>query len=156
MHPGSRITAREYRALAEFRYQLRRFLHFSEESARSFGIEPAQHQCLLATMALSADGGPTIGDLAGRLLLRHHSVVGLVDRLEERGLVERARGNSDRRQVRVRITGAGEDVLRKLSVHHRDELRSTGPALVQALGDLLRDRDYLSEGNHESESQSGP
>jgi len=129
------VNASGYQALAEFRYQIRRFLHFSEEAARRAGLEPAQHQLLLAVKAHT--GKPTVGELAERLQLRHHSVVGLVDRLAECGLVRRERGRDDRRQVCVQLTREGGAVLRKLSLEHRDELESAGPALVAALEKIL-------------------
>lgn len=125
------MTAADYQALAEFRYQIRRFLHFSEQAARRAGLEPTQHQVLLAVKG--HPGEPTVGDLAERLQLRHHSVVGLLDRLEEHSLVRRSRGHGDRRQVRVGLTRRGEAVLRKLSLDHRAELQSAERALVGAL-----------------------
>lgn len=130
-HFTADLTAADYQALAEFRYQIRRFLHFSEEASRRAGLEPAQHQLLLAVKAFT--GEPTVGDLAERLQLRHHSVVGLIDRLAECGLVRRARAETDRRQVRIRLTRKGETVLRKLSLEHRAELGSAGKALADAL-----------------------
>ncbi|MCL4402037.1 MAG: MarR family transcriptional regulator [Acidobacteria bacterium] len=129
------LSQEEYWALAEFRYRLRTFLRFSEDAARALGLEPSQHQLLLAAKVLR---DPTIGTLAERLHLRHHSVVGLVDRLVERGLVVRQRAESDRRQVRVFLTPQGEQILLQLSLHHRDELRRTGPNLVAALQAVLQ------------------
>jgi len=125
------LTAADYQALAEFRYQIRRFLHFSEEAARRAGLEPAQHQLLLAVKA--CEGEPVIGWLAERLQLRHHSVVGLIDRLEEGGFVRRDRGMEDRRQVRIHLTRKGETVLGKLSVEHHNELGARGRDLAAAL-----------------------
>jgi DNA-binding MarR family transcriptional regulator len=129
------LSAADYRALAEFRYQIRRFLRFSEEAARQAGLEPAQHQLLLAVKAYT--GEPAVGDLAERLQLRHHSVVGLIDRLAEGGLVRRNRAENDRRQVRVRLTLKGETVLRNLSLEHRAELGAAGSALAAALEAIL-------------------
>jgi DNA-binding MarR family transcriptional regulator len=123
----------DYRALSEFRYQIRRFLHFSEEAARGEGLEPQQHQILLAVRALGDRQGPTIGELADHLFIRHHSAVGLVDRLAQHGLVERVRDDDDRRQVRVLLTAEGAARLRRLSAIHREELRTSGPRLVKAL-----------------------
>jgi len=133
----------DYQALAEFRYQIRRFLRFSEEAARRAGLEPAQHQLLLAVKAHAAP--PTVGELAERLQLRHHSVVGLVDRLVECGMVRRDRAGSDRRQVRVRLTRQGGTVLRKLSLQHRNELESAGANLVAALEAILARPDRTHE-----------
>jgi DNA-binding MarR family transcriptional regulator len=131
------LTPDDYCALGEFRYRIRRFLHFSEDAARQEGLEPQQHQLLLAVRSLERSEGPTIGELAEHLLIRHHSAVGLVDRMEERGLIERVRGPEDRRQVRVRLTAHGQEKLKQLSVIHREELRTSGPALVDALNELL-------------------
>jgi DNA-binding MarR family transcriptional regulator len=133
------ITAADYRALAELRHQLRRFLHFSERVAREAGLTPQQHQALLALRGLPPGCQPTVQALAERLQVRHHSAVELVDRLVERGLVRRSRGEQDRRQVFVVLTPEGDRLLRLLSLHHRAELRSAGPALVRALGALLDD-----------------
>ncbi|SPF45037.1 Transcriptional regulator, MarR family [Candidatus Sulfopaludibacter sp. SbA4] len=131
------LTAADYRSLGAFRYQIRRFLHFSEEAAKAEGLEPQQHQMLLAVRALDEPEGPTVGSLAEHLIIRHHSAVGLIDRLAERGLVERTRGQEDRRQVRVRLTAEGEGKLRRLSTAHREELRTSGRMLVETLGGLL-------------------
>ena len=132
------MEATDYQALAEFRYQIRRFLRFSEQAARRAGLEPAQHQLLLAVKAHG--GRPTVGELAERLQLRHHSVVGLVDRLAEAGAVRRGRPNGDRRQVRIALTRQGSQVLRRLSLEHRAELESAGTALVSALESILASR----------------
>jgi DNA-binding MarR family transcriptional regulator len=135
-----RLSRSDYRALSRFRYQIRRFLHFSEEAARAEGLEPQQHQMLLTIEGSDEDCGPTVGCLAEHLLIRHHSAVGLLDRLEERGLVERVRDGDDRRQVRVRITGAGSEKLHRLARQHRDELRKSEPELVEALRAVVEQR----------------
>jgi DNA-binding MarR family transcriptional regulator len=133
------VTGADYRALHEFRHQIRYFLHGSEEAARAEGLEPQQHQMLLAIRAMEEPGGPTVGKLADQLIVRHHSAVGLIDRLVERGMVERVRvDEGDRRQVRVRLTGAGEEKLERLSSVHRAELAGSGPLLVYSLWALLR------------------
>jgi DNA-binding MarR family transcriptional regulator len=129
------LSTADYQALAEFRYQIRRFLRFSEQAARRAGLEPAQHQLLLAVKASA--GEPTVGELAERLQLRHHSVVGLIDRLAEGGLVRRSRASGDRRQVRIRLTAKGEAVLGKLSLEHRSELGGAGSALAVSLRAIL-------------------
>ncbi|MFB3827164.1 MAG: MarR family winged helix-turn-helix transcriptional regulator [Bryobacteraceae bacterium] len=134
------FTAEEYRDLAEFRYRLRRFLRFSETAARAHGLEVTQHQLLLAVKALER---PTVGELAERVQLRHHSVVGLLDRLAARGLLRRARGEPDRRKVMIELTEAGEEVLRRLAPLHREELRKAAAELVRALKAVLGRRAEL-------------
>ena len=135
------LSSAEYLALGQFRHQIRRFLHFSEQAAKDEGLEPQQHQLLLAIRASDDPQGPTIGQLADLLLVRHHSAVGLIDRLAERGLARRAKDAGDNRQVRVRLTAQGAAKLQRLSSVHRDELRRTGPLLVSALGALLERRE---------------
>lgn len=134
---GEELPDNDYSALSEFRYAIRRFLHFSEEAARAAGLEPQQHQLLLAVKGLSLCGSPTIRDIAERLQLRHHSTVELLDRMAEHGLIERTRDTVDQRRVLISLTPAGEDILNKLSLLHRTELRSSGPALVEALNALI-------------------
>ena len=129
-------TPIDYQALAELRYQIRKFLRFSEEASRATGIEPQQHQLLLALKGLPREVKPTIGALAERLQLQHHSAVELVDRSAQRNLVRRVRSTSDQRQVFIRLTAKGERILRDLSMHHRDILREAGPALVEVLNTL--------------------
>lgn len=133
------VKDKDYQSLAEFRHQIRRFLHFSEQAARLAGLEPQQHQLLLALRGLAASGKPaSIGALAELLQIQHHSAVELVDRLADRGLVTRSRAPSDRRQVLIGLTPRGEAELEKLAVCHLDELQKNGPALVAALETLIR------------------
>ena len=127
----------DYQALAEFRYQLRCFLAFSEQAARAMGLEPQQHQLLLALKGLSGHGEVTIGDLAERLKIQHHSAVELVNRMRERDLIQRERDKKDQRRVLITLTPHGEEVLRRLSLLHRTELCSTGPVLVQILQAII-------------------
>lgn len=127
----------DYEALAEFRYHIRKFMRFSESAARAAGIEPQQHQLLLAVKGLPPDVEPTIGEIAQRLHVVHHSAVELVDRLEEQGLVQRRRSSVDRRRVLLSLSPKGERILRELSVHHRRELAASGPELSSALRKLL-------------------
>jgi len=131
------LSQTDYRSLAEFRYRVRQFLHFSEGAARDAGINPAQHQLLLALRGIPAGTAPSVGNLAKRLMLRHHSAVELIDRLEHRGFVRRAPSGFDRRQVLIEITAAGERVLERLSLIHRAELRSAGASLMRALRLLI-------------------
>jgi len=123
------LTSEDYENLLAFRASLRRFLHWSETQARTAGLTPAQHQLLLAVKGHPAAPGPTIGDLAGYLMLRHHSAVELVDRAEAAGLVERAGDDTDGRVTRVRLTAEGEARLTRLAPAHLDELRNLAPVL---------------------------
>jgi DNA-binding MarR family transcriptional regulator len=133
------LSTTEYQALAEFRYQLRNFLAFSEQAARTVGLEPQQHQLLLMLKGLPTHDKVTIGNLAERLKIRHHSMVELVDRVAEENLVQRRRDKQDQRRVLVTLTSHGNDVLRKLSMLHHMELCLTGPALVGALRAIISD-----------------
>ena len=131
------ISMSEYQALAEFRYQLRRFLRFSEEAARTVGLEPRQHQLLLALKGLPEGRAATIGELAERLQIQHHSAVELINRMVERDLLERSRDENDQRRVNISLTKNGSEVLRRLSLLTQKELRTSGPALVRSLIDII-------------------
>lgn len=131
------LTLRDFESLAEFRHQIRRFLRFSERAARNAGLEPRQHQLLLALKGLPQEVRPKIAEVAERLQIQHHSAVELVNRLEAGGFVKRERGLQDRREVHLQLTAKGEKVLRELSLHHRAELRSQGPALLDSLQHLI-------------------
>jgi len=122
----------DYAALSNFRYEIRRFLNFSENAARAAGIEPQQHQALLALKGLPEALPATVGALAERLQIRHNSAVGLSHRLEAKGLIKRTRNDSDAREVLLRITPKGERLLERLSLVHREELRSAGIRLIEA------------------------
>ena len=121
------------RELAEFRYQLRQFLHFSEEAAAGRGLPAQQHQLLLQIAGAREGVVTTVSYLAERLGLRHHSVVELSKRCEEAGLVERRHDVADRRFVLLRVTAEGQRVLRALSEHHARELDDLAPRLVEVL-----------------------
>jgi len=127
----------DYRTLAELRYQVRRFLRTREVAARAAGVEPQHYLLLLQIKGLEGARPATVGTLAERLQLRHHTVVALVDRLVTRGLVARQRTPSDRRQVVVKLRPAGEAVLKRLALYSIEELRTEGPALVVALTRLI-------------------
>lgn len=131
------LDHKEYQAMAELRYHIRRFLRFSENAARQAGIEPRQHQLLLAVKGLPDGMKPTVGVLAERMQLQHHSAVGLVDRLVERGWLVRLRAADDKRRVLIKLTREGEKSLRKLSLHHLQELQSAGPRFVRVLQSLI-------------------
>src|SRR5690349_13644789 len=102
------LALADYQSLAQLRYQIRRFLHFSEQAARSAGLEPRQHQLMLALKGLPKGVRPRIGELAERLQIQHHSTVELVNRLAARGYVRRSRGDDDRREVLLSLTAKGE------------------------------------------------
>src|SRR5919108_177536 len=142
-----------FKAMAEFRYQIRRFLRFSENAARQAGIEPQQHQLLMAVKGLPDGLKPTIGVLAERMQLQHHSTVELIDRLVDRGFLCRLRATDDRRQVLVKLTADGEIFLEKLAVHHLHELQSVGPTLVKVLHSLTEEADSAKKDDHR---ESGP
>jgi DNA-binding MarR family transcriptional regulator len=135
------LSTEEYRGLAEFRYQIRRFLGFSEDLARRVGMEPQQHQLLLAIKGVPEGAVATIGELASRLQLKHHSTVELVNRLEKLRYVARVSSKEDRRAVIVHLTPAGAGILRKLSLAHHQELEITGPRLALALRSIARQHD---------------
>jgi DNA-binding MarR family transcriptional regulator len=137
------LTSPDYQSLAELRYQIRKFLRFSESAARSAGLEPRQHQLMLALKGLPKGVRPRVGELAERLQLQHHSTVELVNRLSARGMIKRCAAGHDRREVLLELTAKGERVLRELSLHHKAELRIQGPALVAALKRSMRTTDHV-------------
>lgn len=128
----------DYRRLLQFRVDLRRFLHWSEELAEKAGVTPAQHQLLLAIRGHNGAGGegPTIGDVAAYLLLRHHSAVGLVDRAVKAGLIERREDGVDRRMVRLSLSALGSQTLKQLSELHLEEIKRLAPR-IQAISQGL-------------------
>ncbi len=130
----------DYETLAELRYQIRLFMRRREEAARAAGIEPQQYLLLLQLKGLEDRGPTTVGALAERLQIRHHSAVELVDRLVERDMVARRRDSLDRREVSVTLRPAGEAVLRKLALYSMEELRTEGPELVRVLRRLMPGR----------------
>jgi len=136
--PHKRPGESDYAALADFRYELRRFLFFSEQAARKAGISPQQHQALLSVCG-APGGKQTVGDLAKRLLIRPHSASGLVSRLEEQGLLERVEG-SDRRLATLRLTDKAENLLAALAQAHLAELKRMRP-LLEGLFDLIDAKD---------------
>jgi DNA-binding MarR family transcriptional regulator len=134
-----KLTLSDYQALAEFRYQIRHFLHFSEQAVKQAGLERGQYQLMLAIKGMPAGVRPRIRELATRMQIRHHSAVELVNRLEAGGFVHRTRAQEDRREVLLALTPKGEKVLGELALHHHDELRSSGPELVTALRRIMRE-----------------
>ncbi|TAM84473.1 MAG: MarR family transcriptional regulator [Acidobacteria bacterium] len=119
----SASTLPSLRRLADFRYQLRKFLRFSERAARSNGLTPQQHQLLLGIAGFTGRGSATISELAEFFQERHNAVVGLVQRAERRGLVEKSRSENDHRIVRVSLLPEGEKLLTRLTELHQKEVR---------------------------------
>jgi DNA-binding MarR family transcriptional regulator len=126
-----------FQALADFRFEIRRFLNFSERLVHAAGMEPQQHQALLAIKGLPAHRVATVGVLAERLLIQHHSAVELVNRLEAKGLLRRARGVADRREVVLTLSRRGEKLLKQLTHPHHAELQSARPRLLAAMAAAL-------------------
>jgi len=135
-----RVRESDYLALAEFRYQVRRFLRFSEANAHKVGVQPQQHRLLLAIKGMPAGLMANVGNLAEKLQIQHHSAVELIDRTAASGLVIRRQHPADRRIVTVHVTPRGERLLQKLSWQNREELRSAAPTLVKALRELTREK----------------
>ena len=123
----------DFERLAEFRYLLRHFLIFSEEAAEQAGLTAQQHQALLAIKGFGKAKPMTTGDLAERLGIRHHSAVGMIDRLLTKSLVKRRHGSEDRRQVLLALTPKADALLARLSAAHRDELQRLAPLLQTLL-----------------------
>jgi DNA-binding MarR family transcriptional regulator len=134
--PAAQLQLGDYRLLADFRYLIRRFLEFSQAAARRAGLTPRQHQALLAIKGFVTEDGPTVGDLAERLFIRHHSAVELVDRLVAAGLCARAQDQTDRRRVILCLTAAADQRLAGLATIHLEELLALRPALLQILDRL--------------------
>jgi DNA-binding MarR family transcriptional regulator len=127
----------DYQALAAFRYALRQFLRFSEEAARRAGVTPQQYLAMIAVRGFPGRDRLTVSELAERLQIRHHSAVGLIDRMVTQGLMVRQPGGADRRQVFVSLTQRGAELLEPLAAAHRDQLQRIGGDLRQIL-DRLR------------------
>jgi DNA-binding MarR family transcriptional regulator len=128
-----KLTLNDYRALAEFRHQIRTFLHFSDQAVEAKGLERGQYQLMLAIKGAPAGERTRIRDVANRMHIQHHSAVELIDRLERGGYVQRKRALEDRREVLLALTPKGERVLAELALHHHEELKNAAPKLVAAL-----------------------
>lgn len=143
------ISTSEYQALAELRFRIRKFLHEGDLVARTAGLKPQQYLLLLAVRGLPDGAEASVRTVAGRLGLKHHSTVELIDRLEARGLVKRLRAQDDRRTVRVALRPRGEKLLEEVARHRISELRVSGAELVKAISTLLhkstrrKSRSYL-------------
>jgi DNA-binding MarR family transcriptional regulator len=134
-----RLTLSDYQALAEFRYQIRKFLHFSEQAVQAAGLERGQYQLMLAIKGIPEGVRPRIRELADRMQIQHHSAVELVNRLETGGYVKRERAREDRREVLLALTAKGERTLEELALHHHEELQNAAPDLVASLRRVMRD-----------------
>lgn len=134
--PTRKFTKAHYEQIAAFRFGLRQFLRFSEEAAQGAGLTPQQHQALLAIKGFPSRDQVTVGELAERLQIQHHSAVGLADRLVAEKLIQREQSKEDRRQVYLHLTARGEEILDKLTEVHREELRRIGPDLGALLEKL--------------------
>jgi len=128
-----KLTLADYQALAEFRYQIRKFLHFSDQAVEAAGLERGQYLLMLSIKGMPADLRPRIRDLADRMQIQHHSAVELINRLEARGYVQRERAADDRREVLLALTPKGERMLAELALHHHMQLQEAAPRLVAAL-----------------------
>ena len=147
MNNDGDLSLDQYCDLAEFRRQIRQFLHFSDATAREHHIEPQQHQLLLTVQGLPEGVEPTIREIATRLFIQHHSAVKLVDRLDITGAIARTTGTEDKREVWVRLTPAGRAILRRLALAHRTELERSGPELARALTAVLRHSRKVAAGS---------
>ena len=128
-----KLTLADYQALAEFRFQIRKFMHFSEQAVQGAGLERGQYQLMLAIKGMPDELRPRIRDIANRMHIQHHSAVELINRLESGGYVRRERTAEDKREVLLVLTPKGEKVLEELALHHHEELQSAAPGLVAAL-----------------------
>ena len=128
--PAEALTKQDFEALARFRFGIRRYLRFSEETVRRHGVTPQQYQLMLAIKGFQGRDWALVRELADGLQLRHHSVVELVNRAQGQGLVRRTTDPDDARAVRVLLTDQGEQLLGRLSALHRDELRRMDSVLA--------------------------
>lgn len=137
----SQLSKKDFEALSHFRYQLRRFLRFSEEATRECGVTHLQYQLLLHIRGFPGREWATVGELAERLQAHHHGVVSLISRCEKLDLVTRRTGRHDRRAVEVNLTDKGNKILNDLVAQHRDELlRMQGVFNVPGADELDADR----------------
>lgn len=150
-----KVRDSEYAALAELRYRIRQFVQGSDHAALAAGIEPQQYQMLLVIRGLSNQDEASIGRLAERMLLRHHSAVGLIDRLESQGFVRRTRSSTDLRRVRVSLLPRGKRVLEDIVRQRLDELRDRGHAFVAAIAAILDESESTEYRPLESSAQRG-
>ena len=133
-----KLSLADYRALAEFRHQIREFIWFSDRAVQAAGLERGQYQLMLAIKGMPEGTRSRIRDLADRLRIQHNSAVELINRLEDRGYVRRERAQDDRREVLLELTPKGENVLAELALHHHEELQEAAPRLVAALRGIMK------------------
>ncbi len=153
---SKKISAAEFRGLAELRYRIRLFLKEGDAAVRALGLEPQQYLMLLAIRGLPPDVPGKIRTLADRLALKHHSAVELVDRLELHGYVRRTRSREDKRQVLVSLLPKGQKVLERVVQQRISELRASGRQLVEAVGALLDDGRSTEKGSRKTAPRPKP
>jgi DNA-binding MarR family transcriptional regulator len=141
-HRRTALTHEDFQRLAEFRFQLRRFLHFSSIAVEEVGLRPQQYQLLQCIAGMPGELEPTIANVAARMLLKHNSAVELVDRTIEQGLLKRVPDPLDNRRIFLRVTPQGERVLSSLVAYHLEELDQSGPELIRALRRVLTKAEY--------------
>jgi DNA-binding MarR family transcriptional regulator len=135
--PLRALSRDELQRLADFRFQLRQFLHFSSAAAEEAGLRPQQYQLLLCISGMPDDLAPTIANVAARMMLKHNSAVELVDRTIEQGWLRRANDSTDQRRILLRLMPKGERALASLAAYHLAELEQAGPELIRALRHVL-------------------
>jgi DNA-binding MarR family transcriptional regulator len=143
-----KLTMADYQALAEFRHQIRRFLHFSDRAVQEAGLERGQYQLMLSIKGMPDGQRPRIRDLANLMQIQHHSTVELINRLEAGGYVRRERAVDDRREVLLALTPKGEKVLGELALHHHEELLEAAPRLVGALRKVMAGKKRLEKDDY--------
>ena len=153
---NGRLGGSDYRALSAFRQALRKFLAFSEASAHAHGLTAQQHQAILAIRAWRGPEAMSIGELADCLMIKNHSAVGLVARLQERGLVAREASQEDRRRVLLRLTPGGEQVLEAISHANLAELRGEAEALRELLAAIQSIEERAPKGRAARKSAPAP
>lgn len=135
---GDGLTAQQFAAIAAFRYELRRFMAFSEAAAAQVGLPAQQHQALLTIMGHGS--APSVGYLAEQLMIAPHTAAELVSRMAEAGLVDKTPSEQDRRRMELKLTPKAEALLQRLTAAHLRELETLEPALARAIGRLSRTR----------------
>ena len=143
---GATVARADFQRLAEFRFQLRRFLNFSNAAAEASGLRPQQYQLLLCVSGMPDELEPTIAHVAARMFLKHNSAVELVDRTIEQGFLRRVPDATDHRRILLRVTPQGERVLESLAGCHLEELEEAGPELIRALRRVLLTKGATARG----------